>query len=756
MSESSPFGTRLREIRTAAGLTLEALAERSGVSERTISDIERGISATPRRATIDALAVGLSLNDAHTQAFLRAARAGRRARFRDGPPASVLPHRVNDFTGREREISTVLAMLAPEAARVAPVVAITGAPGSGKTTVAWEALHRAQLSSQALLFVDLDGFSALPLTPLQVLTALLRQLPGLEDDMPASLADAVRLWTSATAERPVAVLLDNAASESQIRPALAVGAGSAIVVTSRRSLSGLEGARRVPLGPLSTDESTALLRQLVTPAQRDDLGIPELARLCDDLPLALRILGNRIASRPARRPSDFLLRLRSEEGRLRTLVAGDLAIEAAFSLSYEELDPRTADLFRSLAVIDGGTFEVRLATAVAALEPDDANEIEFRLEDLTDLGLIEARGEDRYRLHDLIRLFALGRLRDQVGESGVRARRLRMRDWLLASLGHAGSWFEPQRTAASSGGDADGAVFAGRDAAAAWIRSEVVHWWPALQRAAADADHRRVVDVADSLHWFSDTWMSWGNWYAFFSLGVQSARAIDDPLMEATHLGYVAWAEVVEIGDSERAVLTAGQALAAADRADDDTQRGWANYYRAWALWKLSRYEEGTAAVRAAIDTFHAAADDGGLEQAVLLTAVLKGAQGDQEAMLAELLGIVDRLTTNSRPAHPFVAKISVYAVYLFLTDTYRRLGRAQDAVDAATAGLALARELGDESRIARLLRRRAEAYLLLDDRDRAVADIDEGLSLVHPASVDAALLTEVRATMTGGVADAE
>jgi len=65
--------------------------------------------------------------------------------------------------------------------------------------------------------------------------------------------------------------------------------------------------------------------------------------------------------------------------------------------------------------------------------------------------------------------------------------------------------------------------------------------------------------------------------------------------MEATHLGYLAWAEIVETGDRERAVLTARAARDAARRADDPAQEGWANYYVGWACWLLSRVVEAAA-----------------------------------------------------------------------------------------------------------------------------------------------------------------
>ncbi|MGH3146314.1 MAG: helix-turn-helix domain-containing protein, partial [Rubrobacter sp.] len=47
VTEASPFGTRLRRLRKAAGLTQEELADRAGLTARGISDLERGARKRP-------------------------------------------------------------------------------------------------------------------------------------------------------------------------------------------------------------------------------------------------------------------------------------------------------------------------------------------------------------------------------------------------------------------------------------------------------------------------------------------------------------------------------------------------------------------------------------------------------------------------------------------------------------------------------------------------------------------------------------
>ena len=56
------FGELLRRCRRLAELTQEELAERAGLSTRSICDFERGGTHTPRRATVDLLAGALVLS----------------------------------------------------------------------------------------------------------------------------------------------------------------------------------------------------------------------------------------------------------------------------------------------------------------------------------------------------------------------------------------------------------------------------------------------------------------------------------------------------------------------------------------------------------------------------------------------------------------------------------------------------------------------------------------------------------------------
>src|ERR1700733_10784790 len=178
-------GAHLRAIRLDRGLTLEQLAESSGVSVRGVSDIERGVRDRPRRSTIDALSDALQL-DAGTRRELAREQA-RRVRS-EAPAESVQPHRVRDFVGRDAEFRTISDHLGGASKDGVPrTVMVAGPPGVGKTAVAIEATQRLREPGSLPLFLDLLGPNpALARPPLSVMQGLLREVLDRQDGDPAS------------------------------------------------------------------------------------------------------------------------------------------------------------------------------------------------------------------------------------------------------------------------------------------------------------------------------------------------------------------------------------------------------------------------------------------------------------------------------------------------------------------------------------------------------------------------------------------
>ncbi|MGC4864576.1 helix-turn-helix domain-containing protein [Micromonospora sp. DT53] len=421
------FGFRLREHRHAAGLTMEQLAEVSGVSARAISDMERERSLVPQRRTVQALAEALVLSEADRRTFITVARTGRARAVPAG--GCSLPRPIADFTGRVQELERLgqISAAAQQASVGAQAVTVSGVAGVGKTTLAVQAAHVFGAKFVGgIFFLDLRGMDARPTSSAEALARLLAAFGVRDGVIPVHESDRAGMYRRLLAGRPALVVLDNGADEAQVRPLLPEPGRSLTVITSRRLLAGLEGAHRLNLTPLPAEDAAALLRRILGddgPASQSP-AVGTLSDLCGRLPLALRIAGNRLTSRPEWTVQHLASLLSDERRRLDQLVAGDLRIAAAFNLSYTQLSPPARRLFRRLSLLPGPDFDARRA---AALDGNDLDDTEVALEELIELSLLRAETDGRYGFHNLIRLFARQRLVDEeptVGHDGAPRRRV--------------------------------------------------------------------------------------------------------------------------------------------------------------------------------------------------------------------------------------------------------------------------------------------------------------------------------------------
>ncbi len=300
------------------------------------------------------------------------------------PGPSQLPADLPDFVGRSGEIAAALES-------TAPVLAITGPPGVGKTSFAVHLAHRLRDTyPDGQLHVNLRAFSeSEPVTVEQALSRFLRALGA--DQIPVSLDAQTALYRQLTAGLRLLVVIDNATAEL-VTPLLPAGAGSRVVVTSRTDLPEHEQLR---LGVFDDAEADELLTNMRVGGALTDRA--ELVGWCAHLPLALRIAAAHLTDRHL---SDYLVDLRGE-GRLDALeIEGDTAVRATFELSYQALPGRAQHLFRLLGQIPGPDFGVEAATALLgepATEP---------LNQLVAANLVQ-RAQDRHSLHDLLRAYAL-------------------------------------------------------------------------------------------------------------------------------------------------------------------------------------------------------------------------------------------------------------------------------------------------------------------------------------------------------------
>ncbi|GAA3643603.1 hypothetical protein GCM10022267_32670 [Lentzea roselyniae] len=338
------------------------------------------------------------------------------------PPAPCqLPADLPDFVGRREEIARLELI-------DAPVVAITGLPGVGKTVLAIREAHRLrERFPDGQLYVNLRGFSTGP--PMTVQQALARFVKALgggpEDDYRELLRN-----------RRVLVVLDNATADV-IEPLLPATPGCAAVVTSRQDLPQFA---QVKLGVLTEQEAHELLKGM-----RIDGDTSELISLCARLPLALRIAGANLAGRHL---PDYVEELREHRLRALEIEDDDTAVQAAFDLSYRKLSPRARRTFDFLGAVPGPDIPAGLA--------GDA------IGELVSANLVQQNG-DRHQLHDLLRLYA--------HERATAADRQAVFEWYLARVDGADAELNAGYTRLLPP-SADRIPFPDREAAMTWFETE--------------------------------------------------------------------------------------------------------------------------------------------------------------------------------------------------------------------------------------------------------------------------------------------
>ncbi|WP_378737903.1 BTAD domain-containing putative transcriptional regulator [Nocardia brasiliensis] len=407
------------------------------------------------------------------------------------PVPAQLPPDIADFTGRERLVDELAAQLTGAGSAVA-ISAVGGMGGVGKTTLALHVAHRVRdRFPDGQLYANLHGVDPVPTSPGAALGGFLRALGVAEGDIPSTVDErAAELRTRLSGKR-ILMVLDNARDYAQVEPLLA---GSAVLITSRSALTELPAVTRTRLDVLEADEAMALLVRILG-AERvaaEAESARQVVALCGYLPLAVRIVGARLAVRPRWTIASFAERLADEKSRLDVLKTGELAVEAAFRLGYGQLTDEQARAFRTLALADVPDLPLDGVAAVLGVAESDAERV---CESLVDLSLLETTTPGRYRFHDLLRLFARN-----VADEDESAVLVRVLDFYLAGAKNLLSAIDYSNTTRLLvPTTVPGRAFAGGAEGQAWndIERPVVI---ALHQQAARIGGR-ALDVAADLAW---------------------------------------------------------------------------------------------------------------------------------------------------------------------------------------------------------------------------------------------------------------
>lgn len=325
-------------------------------------------------------------------------------------PPRQLPPDGGPLTGRDGDLDLLNALVdRPDCGRA---VVISGMAGVGKSALSVHWAHRtANRFPDGQLYLDLGGSAPSgPLATVDALGILLRGLGVPVDRIGEDLDSRLGAYRTLLVDRRVLVVLDDALNSGQARPLLPTGPGCFVVVTSRNRLSGLaarDGARRLNLDRLAPDAAREVLHAAIgvdRPAA-SEAELNELARLCDNLPLALRIAGTNLADRPEQSVRDYAVGLGGGDRLMMLAVAGEDedAVRAAFDGSYRTLDREVQQLFRRLGLLAGIEFGPETVALVAQISSSRARGL---LGQLAAAHLVEPVGADHFTINELLHEYA--------------------------------------------------------------------------------------------------------------------------------------------------------------------------------------------------------------------------------------------------------------------------------------------------------------------------------------------------------------
>jgi DNA-binding SARP family transcriptional activator/tetratricopeptide (TPR) repeat protein len=635
-----------------------------------------------------------------------------------------LPTRPRLFTGRSAELASLTAALndGREAVQPTQIAVIQGTAGVGKT---WLALHWAHQHADRFpdghLWVNLRGFdpSEPPLDTETALRTLLDALGMAPATVPATVIAQTGLYRSLAAGKRILLVLDNARDTSQVASLLPGSPACRVLVTSRHQLPGLvtaHGAVTLKLDGLSTCEARDLLgSHLGTPRlTAEPTATADLLAYCAGLPLAISIVAAQAKAQPRFSLAALAATLADDATRLDGLDAGepDASVRSVLSWSRRALNQPAAAIFPLLGLAPGPDISLPAAASLSAMTIGQARSA---LRELEHAHLLHQHAPGRYRMHDLVALYALEQASTGLPPAGQTAALRRVMDYYVHTAAAAEQLLSPAGDAISLDPPAPGCVpgcLPGDAAALAWFRGEYRCLLAAQQAAAARGWHNTVWQLA----WATDTFHKFQgnlhNWAMAWRTALTAAGHLGQPAIQALahrNLGRAC----IYTGQSAEAMTHLRRALSLVERSGDTASQAHTHRALARAWEEQGDWQQALGHITTALRLFQALNLPHG-EADALAMAGWEHAHLHQHAQARAALHAALELHLEHNDRHG-QANAEDSLGYIAL-----HVGDHDQAVHHYTQALTLWRGLGHSHGEADALAGLATAYTALGDRPNA------------------------------------
>ncbi|MEV0228561.1 tetratricopeptide repeat protein [Nonomuraea sp. NPDC050786] len=640
-----------------------------------------------------------------------------------GRPANFLPYDIPDFAGRAAELERIAG---PRSGMT--IVAIDGMAGIGKTALAIHAAHRlAERYPDGQLFVDLQAHTAghEPVEAGAALETLLRQLGVPAERIPASDAARSALWRAELAARRAVIVLDNAADTDHVRPLLPGASDSLVLVTSRRRLVDLDGARALSVEVLTARDGEALFTSIVGErAKAEPNAVLDVLQLCGFLPLAVRIAAARLHHRPRWTVAYLADRLRDKRRRLAELSTPDRGVAAAFTLSYEHLDAAERRMFRLLGVHPGRDIDTHAAAALAGVSADDA---ETLLEELLDAHVLAQHQPGRYTFHDLLREHARATAAAEESDEARHDAVTRLLDHYRSTAATAMALVYPfggLRRPVIPETESQAAPLREAAEAGAWLAAERANLVAAGSRAADGDWPLHAGQLATIVHPYLDGHAHHADAITLHTKALDAARRQGDPAAEARALLDLAWVYWRQ-GRYEKSYETCRPALELCLESGDRLGASRAHNTSGNVRLRQHSYDEAERHLTQALELSREIGNRVGEAYTLSNLGVAHERQGRYPQAL-------DHLRRALRLHREFGNRNGEAQALDLLGHVHQRQGQHAQARDHHRQALELYRELGNRGDEAAPLNGLGEAARLAGDPEPATAYHDQALAIAR------------------------